>query len=208
MPTWAIHPISAFFDFIGWSFSVVIDRIFNYHSERVRAFMRRTIVKKALLLFLGLLLFSCVSFIIYIKSDPPLQLRGVAGHSNHTPPVTLDVQNHGMATIRVTEVLIDGRKAPKALLGIGHKGAIVQLPGTPSNETFTSNYQHHLIYPNCQVLSSLSFQKKITSTFVDHYGIVVYYTKPFQTVTVKYQYLGIPFSQRFNLNYIFNNSSF
>ncbi len=151
-----------------------------------------------------------VGILLYLKINPPLDIRGIVSNGEQAGNVTNDTgnpfvivaqpKNNGFVNVRLKEVLINANEKPlKAELGVGrsnHMVMVKQALGSIDEEEKISfhDISKYPIRPLTRVQN-----ERIDSDTMKHFGIAVFHDEKIHHLIIKYSYFGIPFKEEIDL---------
>ncbi|WP_456279104.1 hypothetical protein [Bacillus sp. AK128] len=162
-------------------------------------------------IFIAVIVIILVGMLLYLKINPPLEIRGLGGNAEQAENnpsekgnpfvIVAQPENKGFVNIRLKEVLINSNEKPiKAELGVGRSNHMVMVTQALGNIGEDEAISFHQIseYP-IRPLNKVQ-NNQVNSNTIKHYGISVFHDKKINNLIIKYIYFGIPFEKEIDLN--------
>lgn len=145
-------------------------------------------------------------FLWYIKANPPLNIMswGTVDYTDNQGlrGIEITIENNGFMSLRLEKVYINENETPEAAeLGISRIAMVQML--TP-NENSEKGISFHKLdeFPVKPQLTPKQTEKLSSQDkkVINNYGIWVQnFDKPIDKITIKYRYLGMPFTLQMSL---------
>jgi hypothetical protein len=159
--------------------------------------------------FILIIAILLVGSLLYLKINPPLDIRGVSANAkqvgNNTNieenqfVIVANPENKGFANIRIKDVFVNSSEKPNRLeLGIGRSNYMVLVSEVFGDSNEGISFHKIDEYPIKPLATTQS--EEVDSNTIKHYGIVVFHDEKINNLTVKYSFLGIPFEKELDLN--------
>lgn len=154
-----------------------------------------TNLKKKYLLLVIIIVTLLGSLILYLKTHPPLSTNGITYYPEDDTKRVVEIENSGLVNIKLNTVLINGKDEGKVELGVSRSNHMVMGSGLDEDPNIT----FHAIdeFPIKPQSKSKGIAEKINQVDLQSiklYGIRIFGQEEPKVVTIKYTYLGIPFS--------------
>ncbi|KGX87671.1 hypothetical protein [Pontibacillus marinus] len=162
-------------------------------------------------IFIVVIMILVVGVLVYLKINPPLDIRGLGSNAEQSGNITsykgnpfvivAQPENNGFVNIRLKEVLVNSYKEPlKAELGVGRSNHMIMVKQALGNigEDEKISFNEISEYPISPLTKVQNEQ--VDSDTIKHYGIAVFHDKKINNLIIKYSYFGIPFENEIELN--------
>ena len=149
--------------------------------------LKKPILKVVLILIS--IVFICI--IVLLKINPPLSSSGYTSFPDHEKKKIVEVVNSGYVHIKMNKVLVNGKEAKQAELGVSTSNQMVLGGGIDEEPTITFHEIHQI---NVQPKSAPEQLHDLSITNIArHYGLRVTGNEIPEKITIQYSYFGIPF---------------
>lgn len=151
---------------------------------------------KKIILLIGIISILFVVSFIYLKSNPPLTVTGKTYYTYEETKRIVSIENNGFTDIKLKNVLVNGKKAKNVELGVSRTLQMVGGTIRDGEQITFHNINEFAVKPRLQdeeITRIIEDEKGDRQTII-HYGVRVTGNEPPEKITIKYTYLGIPYS--------------
>lgn len=170
---------------------------------------RSFVLKRKMQVFTGIIVILLVGLLLYLKINPPLNIRGVSANPKQVGSntnieenqfiIVANPENKGFANIRIKDVIVNSNEKPNRLeLGIGRSNYMVLVSEVFGDTNEGISFHKIDEYPIKPLVKTQS--EEADSNTIKHYGIAVFHDEKIDNLIVKYSFLGIPFEKELELN--------
>jgi len=163
-------------------------------------------VNKKVTIFIGSIVVLLIGTFLYMKMNPPLDIRGISANAEQAGNrssdegnsfvIVANPENNGLANIRIKDILINSNEKPNRVeLGVGRSNHMVMVIHALGNIDEGDISFHEIDEYPIKPLSTLQSEEMDSNT-IKRYGIAVSHDEKINNLVVKYRYLGIPLEKR------------
>jgi len=135
------------------------------------------------------------SLLLYLKIHPPLSFSGITNYTEDDKKRVIEIVNTGFVNVELNTVLVNGRDKGKVELGVSRSNHMIMGSGLDEDPTITfHSIDEFPIKPesNSEDRTERINQDELQS--IKFYGIRIFGHEEPKEITIKYKYLGMPFS--------------
>lgn len=154
------------------------------------------ILLKKLFLVIGVISFLFLVGFIYLKANPPLAVPGITFYTYEETKRIVSIENNGFTSIKLKNVLVNGKKAKNVELGVSRTLQMVSGTIRDGEQITFHNINEFDVKPRLrdEEITRIIEEEKGDRQTIIHYGLRVTGNEPPEKITIKYTYLGIPYS--------------
>jgi hypothetical protein len=153
------------------------------------------ILKKALLIIGGILVFTLLGSLIYLKVNPPLSANGISFYPDDETKRVVEIENSGFANIKLKNVLVNGNNAENVELGASRTNHMVAGGGLDEDPYITFHKINKLeVQPKLPSQEQKELYEKESRQTIKHYALRAFGVEAPEKINIKYTYLFIPYS--------------
>jgi hypothetical protein len=159
-------------------------------------------VNKMVRWIIGASAFILACLVLYLKLNPPLTSEGYGWSKEKPGIVTVELQNEGFHSVKLTKILVNGSEVPDIVeLGVSRSNAVIGLFAVKNEIEGISfhNIHEYDIEPKLSREEVIQLDELDVRSTIRHYGLALDHCKKIDSVSVKYTYFGFPFSREIEI---------
>ena len=126
---------------------------------------------------------------------PPLSYSGITNYTVDDKKVVIEIENTGFVNVELNTVLINGSDKGKVQLGVSRSNHMIMGSGLDEDPTISfHSIDEFPIIPESNSEDSTERMNPDELQSIKFYGIRIFGHEEPKAITIKYKYLGMPFS--------------
>jgi len=135
------------------------------------------------------------SFFLYLKMHPPLSYSGITNYTEDDKKVVIEIENTGSVNVELNTVLVNGRDRGKVELVVSRSNHMIMGSGLDEEPAITfHSIDEFPIKPESKPEDRTERINQDEFQSIKFYGIRIFGHEVPKVITIKYKYLGMPFS--------------
>lgn len=152
-------------------------------------------MKKNFFISLFIIVVLLGSLFLYLKMHQPLSYSGITNYAEDDKKRVIEIVNTGFVNVELNTVLVNGRDKGKVELGVGRSNHMIMGSGLDEDPTITfHSIDEFPIKPESNSEDSAERINQDGLQSIKFYGIRIFGHEEPKVITIKYKYLGMPFS--------------
>ncbi|MDX1805865.1 MAG: hypothetical protein R3267_02410 [Paenisporosarcina sp.] len=152
-------------------------------------------MKKNFFISIFIIIVLVGSLFLYLKTHPPLSYSGITDYTEDEKKRVIEIENTGFVNVELNAVLVNGRDKGKVELGVSRSNHIIMGSGLDEDPAITfHSIDEFPIKPQSNSEERAEKINKDELQSIKFYGIRIFGHEEPKVITIKYKYLGMPFS--------------